>query len=661
MQSEELSGSVGAALQELRARAEARRHLVTQAVADKSPAEVQRLVQELQVHQIELEMQYEELLLAQAEAEAVRAQYVDLYEFAPVGYCTLDAHGLIGQLNLSAARLLGAVRQRLMHRRFLLFVAPASREAFLGFLAQILASEQRQTCELAMLHDDGTPFFAQLEGVAVPATAAQPPQCRLAIIDSTARHEAIQALAASEARFRQLFEQSSDASLLVQHSLVIDCNPAALHLLGASLKAQVVGHRPWEQVVPAEDPALPVAEQFAGAVAEARRLGSERCQFALRCLSGERLWVECVMTPMTVGGQELLYMVWRDVTAVEEQKRQLRTEKEFSESLLDNSVDGIMAFDQHGRFLAWNRVLEQHTGRRAAELLGQDIFAAFPQWRGQPQEQAIRQVLKGKRVTRYNMPFHSQPGHYESYLVPLLGPDNELKGGLVLVRDVTERVRLAEETTRLKLRQQQEVLSTILTTQEEERKRIAEALHNGVGQLLYAAKLNLENRAAPEATLRATALSLLDDAIRATRTISFELTPGILEDFGLKIALEELCKRIPKQNLRFHLNLVGLEKPRPRPIEIAIYRVVQELLNNIIRHARASEVFIHVIHEDQHLHISVEDNGVGISPDPATPLQGIGLAGIRNRIDLLGGELTIESRLGRGTIITIELTALIVR
>ncbi|GAA4008567.1 hypothetical protein GCM10022408_20900 [Hymenobacter fastidiosus] len=756
---------------ELRRRAEARRLLVTQAVSDTSPQDVQRLVQELQVHQLELEMQYEELLRAQAETEAVRAQYVDLYDFAPVGYFTLDAHGLIGQLNLSGATLLGAVRQRLIGHRFPLFIAPAGREEFAGFLARVLAAGSRQTCELEMLREDGTSFFAQLEGLAVAPPGAEQPQCRLAVIDTTARRETRQALAASEARFRQLFEQSADASLLVHHNVVVACNAAALGLLGARQKTQLVGHSPWARASPHHPDGRPSPGYFAQAVAVAQHRGSWRGEFTLYRLSGELCWVEAVLTPITVSGQLLLHMTWRDVTAqheaaeelsyqnllmqrmletmpvvlarlepdgryvaaggqglrnlgltndsligrnvldtfpaartpvgrllagervefdtaveyagrqiyfhgygffdeqrrqatllvidvteVEEQKQQLQTEKEVIESLLNNSVDGIMAFNQQGRFLAWNRVLEQRTGHRAADVLGRDVFAVFPEWQAKAEGEAIGRVLQGQRVTRYNLPFHPQPGHYESYLVPLLGPGNEVNGGLILIRDVTERVALAEESTRLKLRQQQEVLSAILTTQEEERKRIAEALHNGVGQLLYAAKLNLENRSAAVSPFRTTAISLLNDAIRATRTISFELTPGILEDFGLKIALEELCKRIPKQNLRFHLNLAGLEKPRPRLIEIATYRVVQELLNNIIKHAQASEVFIHVVHEGPDLHISVEDNGVGISPAHLeAPLTGIGLAGIRNRIDLLGGELKVESRLGRGTIISIEL------
>ncbi|MFC7669800.1 hypothetical protein ACFQT0_22320 [Hymenobacter humi] len=115
---------LNSALESLRSRAERRKYLVTHAGADQSPQEIQKLVQELQVHQIELEMQYEELLQAQAEAQSARAQYVDLYDFAPVGYFTLSEAGLIQQLNLCGSQLLGTVRQRLVERRFALFVAP---------------------------------------------------------------------------------------------------------------------------------------------------------------------------------------------------------------------------------------------------------------------------------------------------------------------------------------------------------------------------------------------------------------------------------------------------------------------------------------------------------------------------------------------------------
>jgi PAS domain S-box-containing protein len=164
--------------------------------------------------EIELEMQYEELLLAQAEIQTARAEYVDLYDFAPVGYFTLTNTGLLIQLNLCGSQQLGIGRQRLVGRRFALFVAPADRLEFGLFLVRVFRTDTTQSCELALLRDDGTTFYAQLEGLRSDAQAD--PQCRLVVVDIIARRQTTEALAASEARFRRLFADSSDAVVLLQ-------------------------------------------------------------------------------------------------------------------------------------------------------------------------------------------------------------------------------------------------------------------------------------------------------------------------------------------------------------------------------------------------------------------------------------------------------------
>ncbi|UOQ71303.1 sensor histidine kinase [Hymenobacter cellulosilyticus] len=95
-----------------------------------------------------------------------------------------------------------------------------------------------------------------------------------------------------------------------------------------------------------------------------------------------------------------------------------------------------------------------------------------------------------------------------------------------------------------------------------------------------------------------------------------------------------------------HLQLHGLEQERPRLYDVAAYRIVQELLANIIKHAKAHEAYVYVVYEEGHLHISAEDDGVGFTQPAANEktAKGIGLAGIRNRLDLLGGTLTVDSR-----------------
>ncbi|MBD2716194.1 PAS domain S-box protein [Microvirga sp. STR05] len=640
-------------LQELRNRAEECRRLAVQCVGHKTPDGELRLAQEL--HQIERKMQAEELKLAQREAEYLRAQYDDLYDFAPVGYCTLRPDGTITQLNRRCSQLLSALHQHLLGRRFGAFMPMAERPRFADFLIRVFNSGQQETCELEIRCANNTRFFAQCIGQAMELPEGQPPtHCRVALLDITERRQVAE-LATSESRFRTLFEQSADAVLLVRNRHIVDCNRAAMQLAGARHKKDLVGQG-LQFNVPERQPdgrrSQLLIEEYEALV---KANGAHRFEWYRYNMQGQPMWLEITLTNVALGGEHLIHAVWRDITEMRAAREQLRAEKEFSESLLDNSIDGIVALDREGRITAWNREAEHYSGIPEAAVLSRSIYSIFPRFDTPDARSVFRQVLQGERIMQSGLPFVNRPGQFDAYLVPLRSNCEEsISGVLAVIRDVTERNRLLEDATRLKLNQQQEVLSAILKTQEAERKRIAEALHNGVGQLLYATKLHLER--ANASNQRDKSLSLLDEAIKMTRSISFELTPGILEDFGLKYALEELIRRIPSSCMRAHMNLEGLDEPLPELLELAVYRMLQELFNNIIKHAQAQEVFVHVVREGNQLSISVEDNGQGFDvAQSSTHLHGIGLPGIRNRVGLLGGTLSIDSRPGQGTIVSIEL------
>ena len=147
------------------------------------PVETQRLMHELQVHQIELEMQNEELRRANQELEELRFKYADLYDFAPVGYFTLDQQGLILEVNLTGARLLGLERDRLPLTPFFLLVASADRAAFHSYLKQVFNSGTKQTCEIQLAPQGGLPIHASLESIPVQAGQGQITQCRTMVAD----------------------------------------------------------------------------------------------------------------------------------------------------------------------------------------------------------------------------------------------------------------------------------------------------------------------------------------------------------------------------------------------------------------------------------------------------------------------------------------------
>jgi PAS domain S-box-containing protein len=171
---------------ELRRRAIDRlRAAATKGTPAQTEPEAQRLVHELQVHQIELEMQSEELWQSRAEAEAGLEHYTELYDFAPVGYLTLGRDGAISKVNLAGADLLGVEPARIVGRSFGVFVDQPDRSGFRVFLEKVFASQAKEVCEVALLKDRQGPL-----NVRIMATGSQDGQeCRLMMVDITERRQ----------------------------------------------------------------------------------------------------------------------------------------------------------------------------------------------------------------------------------------------------------------------------------------------------------------------------------------------------------------------------------------------------------------------------------------------------------------------------------------
>ncbi|HSV99293.1 MAG TPA: ATP-binding protein [Sedimentisphaerales bacterium] len=172
---------------ELRRRAEARlpeRH--KNRAPPRTDADTQRLVHELQVHQIELEMQNAELQGARDQMEAMLEKYTDLYDFAPVGYFSIDDQCLILDVNLTAAALLGVERSQLIHRRLPHFLAPTTRPIFLAFLEKVFTEPGRQVCEASLLYEESTPFWANVQAASATSLHGERKWCRMAVSDITA-------------------------------------------------------------------------------------------------------------------------------------------------------------------------------------------------------------------------------------------------------------------------------------------------------------------------------------------------------------------------------------------------------------------------------------------------------------------------------------------
>ena len=170
--------------------------------------DTQRFVHELEVHQIELEMQNEELLQSHAQVEAGLRQYTDLYDFVPVGYFTLALDGAIHQINLAGANLLGAERGALIKRRFGVFVSARSRTTFSAFLEKVFStSGSKETCEIALQEDGSAPLWVHIEAM---TEDGQRKTCRAAVVDITERKQAEEHLTSHHALLEAIINSPRD-------------------------------------------------------------------------------------------------------------------------------------------------------------------------------------------------------------------------------------------------------------------------------------------------------------------------------------------------------------------------------------------------------------------------------------------------------------------
>ncbi len=179
-------------------------------VGSKDVTDEKRLLHELQVHQLELEMQNEELSRAKLEAENALAKYSDLYEFAPIGLFTVDTFGQILEANLTGAALLGMERHLLLKKRFEQFVAPGDRPSLEHLCQQAFRTGVKQSCELKLITSEGSEVYVRIEGTVTNDSLLNDRTFRLAVVDITARKRAEKALSEREAKYRLLAENTAD-------------------------------------------------------------------------------------------------------------------------------------------------------------------------------------------------------------------------------------------------------------------------------------------------------------------------------------------------------------------------------------------------------------------------------------------------------------------
>jgi signal transduction histidine kinase len=244
-----------------------------------------------------------------------------------------------------------------------------------------------------------------------------------------------------------------------------------------------------------------------------------------------------------------------------------------------------------------------------------------------------------------------------------------LVAGLLFYRDLRNKHHLLAQSNQIheqqiiQLEKERQLIAaqSLMKGQEEERSRLAKDLHDGVGGLLSGVKLSLSNMKGnvflSEENARAVNMIIgqLDNSITELRRVSHNMMPEALIKFGLREALENYCENIDQAGeLKVRLQTYGLDHRMEQDTEIVIYRIVQELLNNVVKHAEAKQVLVQLIREQEKFTLTVEDDGKGFNLADPKAQKGAGLQNIKARAGYLNGIVDVRTRPGEGTSITIE-------
>jgi signal transduction histidine kinase len=293
-----------------------------------------------------------------------------------------------------------------------------------------------------------------------------------------------------------------------------------------------------------------------------------------------------------------------------------------------------------------------------------EIYLAFTTDEGRPAaERTVSRIRNAEADFKETLEMNIN-GHIkilESKLTVMRNEEGENVRILGVDMDVTASRAVDERIRQMEARQRQVLLRTTLASQEEERKRISESLHNGLGQLLYAIKISLSVLTAEYAVKKPEMYTkdrrytdgLLKEAIAQSRRISHELMPSVLEDFGLSAAINDVCQQLAGK-VEFSFKALGFAHKLDKYIELAVFRIVQELMLNVAKHSGATKASAEVALEEKDIHIKVTDNGRGIIEDGQSRT-GIGLSSIRSKIRLLNGGMKIESTPGVGTAVMVNM------
>jgi PAS domain S-box-containing protein len=482
------------------------------------------------------------------------------------------------------------------------------------------------------------------------------------------RQAAGRALQDVEARVSDIVESAMDPVIAVNQDQRVVLFNAAAEKAFLWPRAAILGE-PLDKLIPQRFRSAhrEHIERFGDTGVTSRRMGSQKVLMALRA-DGDEFPIEASISQHTEDGKTLFTVILRDITDRVRADSLLARSEARLRGILDSAMDAIITIDESQHIVIFNAAAEAMFGCPKEEAVGAPLVWFIPQrFRGvhgdhvrnfgetgtASRRMGAQRIVTGVRRNGEEFPIDASISQVA---------ERGSKYYTVILRDVTARVR-AEEALRHSKEELQELGAAAHEAREQEKSRIARELHDELAQALTALQMDVawckEKLPAGQGSF-AQKLdrmeTLLDTTVTATRRIAADLRPLMLDDLGLLPAVEWLVENFTQRTgVPCELAVSTSDLRLNNANSTAVFRIVQESLANVAKHARASRAEVVIEQNGSGVTISVRDDGLGFSPqDPRKP-NSFGLVGLRERAYLLGGEAAFISAPGRGTNIEVRL------
>ena len=575
-----------------------------------------------------------------------------LVEQSRDGIVVLDEDGSAVETNLKFAEMLGYSPQEVLQLHVSDWDVPTPPERLNEMMRTV--DESGDHFETQHRRKDGTVYDVEISTNAAVFAGRKLIFC--VCRDISARKRAERELRESEEKYRALFEQSMDAIYInTLDGVTIEANQSWLDLFGYTREELRTVNTADTYADPAERADFLRRIEQSGFVADEVRLKKKDgtvfdCQRAVIARKDDS------------GNVVAFQGVFRDITALKRAEQELRDSETRFRALVEHTGLAMTITNAEGAILDCNDVFLQRLGYMRDEALGMRVTDMYAS--PEDRERIISRTLSDGYVRDVEVEFKRKDG--SRVWVSLTSALVSQQGGLVIVsqalditaRKATEQELLrSQEELRRSAKQLHELTTYLEDAREKERTGIARELHDQLGQALTALTMDLDGvrrtatagEPVPADRLDRMA-TLLDDTVKDVRRISSDLRPGILDDAGLVAAIEwQLDRFRERSDIDCTLEAHSDDAAVDRAHSTALFRVFQELLTNVARHAGATQVRVVFECDSSVCSLSVSDNGRGMTEEQANSVTSLGIIGARERLRPLGGDIRFLSRKPKGT------------